>query len=119
VSAKRRAGRPAWDAVYDAVDRRSGGWCEVVLRGLRCRRRAEDHHHTRKPRARYHRPELVIHLCRRHHDQAEAAYARGRLLIEPGGDGRLVCRVVVAADKFAARALARTRIKGHERFRWA
>lgn len=87
VSKKRRAGRAEWDAVYEAVDQRARGRCEVVLDGIRCHRRARDHHHCLKPRAVYNAPPFVIAICREEHEQVEAPYDRGRLVIVPVGDG--------------------------------
>lgn len=109
VSAKRRQSKlgTKHDPVYQAVDRRSGGRCEVSLGLLgRCARRAEEHHHTKKPRAsrQNHIPARIIHVCQGHHRMAERPYCQGRLLIAPSGDGTFYCSVVIAPDKFAARA---------------
>ena len=108
VSAKVKRQRPEYDAVYRAVDKRSQGRCEVAAAARswehfmrRCPARAAEHHHTRKPRRSNHHPELVIHLCRRHHDMASASYKNGRLLIEPNGDGTFARAVVTKESRFA------------------
>lgn len=101
MSKKRQAGRAAFAAVYAEVDRRSRGRCEVPW----CRDRATDHHHTVKPRASHHRAELVIALCRPHHDQAERTYSAGRLVIVALGAGRFRADVTFP-DKWAAREAA-------------
>lgn len=100
ASKKRQAGRATFAAVYAEVDRRSRGRCEVPW----CRRSAVDHHHTVKPRASHHRAELVIALCRAHHEQAERAYAAGRLVIAALGAGRFRVDLVTAPDKWAGEA---------------
>ena len=87
VSKKVQRGRAAFDAVYRAVDARSGGWCEITAMGWGCSYRAVDHHHAVKPRRSNHRAERVIHLCRRHHEQCESPFRSGRLVIVPVGDG--------------------------------
>ena len=105
VSAKVRRARPELDAVYRRVDERSGGRCEVswrlVTTSWRCPARALDHHHCVKPRRSHTTPALVIHLCRRHHEQCAASYRVGRLLITPAGDGTFACQVVQKAGKWA------------------
>lgn len=92
VSAKVKAGKPEYDAVYRRVDQRSGGRCEVNLhQGYRCIARAVDHHHCVRPRRLNHRPELIAHVCRRHHNEVSATFQNGRLYIEPRGDGVFAC----------------------------
>jgi len=99
VSAKVKAAKPAYDAVYRAVDARSGGRCEVTLpfravgydRAYRCLDRATEHHHTRRPRRLAHRPSLVMAICRRHHNDVRATFANGRLWTEANGDGTFTC----------------------------
>lgn len=90
-----------WRAVYCAVDERSKGWCEFPP----CRRLADDHHHLLRPRSsrQNHTPNLIVHLCRRHHEQAEQAYQHGRLVIVSLGDERFGWEVVVAENKWVAR----------------
>jgi hypothetical protein len=78
-SVKVQAEASAFRAVYQAVDERSEGRCEVVLDGERCRKRATEHHHLVKPRRSYHVPELIVHMCRTHHERCEWPYQRGRL----------------------------------------
>ena len=102
VSAKTRRNRAAYEAVYREVEKRSRGRCEAF--GM-CPDRADDHHHTRKPRRAFHAPEWIVHLCRWHHDACERKYAAGRLLVVGMGDGTFTWEFVTAADKFAARAL--------------
>lgn len=101
ISKKRRASGQYTkaDTVYQAVDRRSRGRCEVVLEGFRCARHATDHHHTKKPRTKWHAPEWVIHVCRRMHEQVELPAAQGKLLIEPRGDGTFECRLVTMLSR--------------------
>ena len=114
VSAKVRRERPEFARVYELVDARSLGRCEVVLpdRVLfggvsplphRCLASATEHHHLRKPRRApgNHVPALVIHVCRFHHDQCSASYQVGRLVITPAGDGTFACQVVQKAGKWA------------------
>jgi len=94
VSAKVKAGKPEYDAVYRRVDERSGGRCEVNLHHVerhRCTSNAVDHHHTRRPRRLNHSRFSVIHLCRRHHDDVSASFQNGRLFIEPNGDETFTC----------------------------
>jgi hypothetical protein len=101
MSVKRRAGLGRWRAVYEEVDQRSGGRCEVRLgpRSWRCPDNAVDHHHLVKPRASHHTAELIVHLCRGHHVQVDWPYKLGRLVIAPGGHSL----VVFASDKTEAR----------------
>lgn len=114
VSAKRRRSKLGTkaDPVYQAVDRRSQGRCEVVLVELlgRCYRLGEEHHHTKKPRAssENHVPERIIHVCKIHHRMASREYRDGRLEMEPNGNGTFHCRVAIAPDKWAARAIDQT-----------
>lgn len=110
VSRKLRAGKAKHDAVYAAVDARSGGRCEYrwigndlyhnFLTELRCLRPAAEHHHTRKPRRSYHAPEWVVGLCRAHHDRCEGKYALGRLVVTPCGDGTFTFSLVYARSKW-------------------
>lgn len=96
VSKKREEGKRDFDAVYRQVDSRSDGQCEFQLpyvasglpRFLRCRDRAMDHHHCIKPRASHHDANLIVHLCRGHHDRCDWPYLRGRLVVTPLGQGR-------------------------------
>ena len=100
-------GAAEFRAVYQVVDARSGGRCEVnLLDGAslaRCRRRAADHHHLYRPRRSHHDPLLIVHLCRHHHDRCTWPYKRGRLVITLVG-GWYTFAVVFAADKFAVRS---------------
>jgi hypothetical protein len=96
----------AWtasDPVYVVVDARAKGYCEVILDGARCRKRAVDHHHVSKPRRSFHDPDHVMAICRSHHDRVDFPYQRGRLLTLPLGDGKFQCRIAYAADKFTYR----------------
>ena len=100
VSRKRQSADAlrAWRKIYAEVDARSGGRCEFPP----CDRPAVDHHHLVKPRASHHTPDLVVHLCRQHHEQAEQPYQHGRLVIHLD-HGRRVWEIVVAESKFSAR----------------
>lgn len=107
VSAKRKRSKlgTRQDPVYQAVDARSRGRCE----GPGCLRLATDHHHCVKPRASHHEPHLIVALCRRCHEQCNAPYAKGRLVVTPeafsaSGVPQFRFRVITASDKFAARA---------------
>lgn len=103
LSDKRRRERAEYLAVYRIVDERTTyaplGRCEC-----RCGQRATDHHHTKKPRRKYHHPDFVVRLARSCHDRAEGRYDRGRLIVTPLGDQRFTFELVTAADKWAARA---------------
>ena len=97
-------------ALPHAADSKSCGRCgaryeyAAVFYGhlglWRCLAPAVDHHHCVKPRRSHTTPALVIHLCRRHHDQCSASYRTGRLLITPNGDGAFTCAVVQKAGKW-------------------
>lgn len=98
----RREVLPRRRACYALVDSRSGGRCEVVLDGVRCRQRAVDHHHTRKPRSSHDDPDSVMHVCRQDHDRHELTpFCDGRLVSDPLGGGRFASRIVTKADKWA------------------
>lgn len=49
-------------------------------------------------------PSNLLTLCRPHHRQKEAPYARGRLVITALGSERFDTRIVFARDKWEARA---------------
>jgi hypothetical protein len=91
-SAKVTEGEAAYRRVYDDVDKRSDGFCEVELEHLgrlrRCPARATDHHHLVKPRRSHHTPEQIAHVCRPHHDRCTWPYDRGRLVGSVLGGGR-------------------------------
>ena len=96
ISKRRRASQKFTksDPVYQAVDRRSGGRCEVVLDGIRCAKRQSDRHHLRPGGAgrnslEGHTPHVVLAVCRNHHDLAHAR----RLAIVANGDGMFACRL--------------------------
>src|SRR5882724_8786026 len=84
VSAKVKAGRPEYDALYATVDARSGGRCQVILPvsiatpdaliSRRCPPRGAEHHHTRTPRRTWHHPTWVMHICRAHHNDVTATF---------------------------------------------
>ncbi len=88
---------PGFQAVYRLVDQRSEGRCEFLeardpaewgpAAMIRCPRAASDHHPVGKPRRRHHTAELIVHLCRAHHDRCEWPYHRGRLAVTAKGDG--------------------------------
>lgn len=90
------------DPVYVMVDARSDGRCEVNL-GARCPKAAQDHHHTVKPRRSHHTPDLVIAICRGHHERCDWPYKRGRLVIRGLGGGVFECAILTASDKFDLR----------------
>ena len=46
----------------------------------------------------------LVALCPPCHAQTDAAYARGRLVVTPLGQGRFTCEVTRGADKWAIRA---------------
>ena len=112
---RRRAGGPSvtgrssvsvaeWRAIKAVVWQRAGGRCEVVLEGLRCPRGVDDPEHVLACSAGgSDDPSNVAAVCRQCHRRTEVEYARGRLVITPLGDGRFVCRLVVAVDKFEVR----------------
>ena len=85
-SAKVRSQEPDFRAVYAQVNKRSEGRCEVILDGVRCPKRATDHHHLVKPRraAENHTPERIVHVCRAHHERCEWPFQRGRLVFRFG-----------------------------------
>lgn len=104
LSLKRRIGFEAWREVYAQVDQRSGGWCELDDHG---RHRAREHHHLRKPRASYHDPRLILHVCRAGHREFDRPYVQGRrvpTVFDPIL-GRYRTAVVTAADKWAHHAV--------------
>lgn len=104
ISAKRRAQKPAWDAVCAQVDARAEGRCEVVLDAVRCHQPGQDRHHCKKPRASHHDPALIIKICRPHHQQVDAPYDRGRLFVAPFGDGTFHCQIVTARPPMISEA---------------
>jgi len=106
-SEKVKAGEASFRTVYRAVDKRSDGICEFSLLpdygdAIRCKRRATDHHHLYKPRRSHHEKDLVVALCRVHHERCEYPYKRGRLVILLV-NGRHHFALRFASDKFAAR----------------
>jgi hypothetical protein len=103
--------RADFRAVYAVVDARSDGRCEFVQIPewgpvLRCTHQARDHHHLLRPRRSNHHPNLIVHLCRFHHDRTEWPYKRGRLVVGFKGHGigvrsEFTFAIKFAADKFA------------------
>ena len=89
----------AEDAMRVAVLERSAGICEIhhTHRGV-------DIHHTRKPRRSFTSPDYCLLLCRRAHEQCDAAYssATGRLVIVPLGDQQFRWGYYRGADKRSA-----------------
>lgn len=68
-----------------------------------------DPHHTRKPRSEFLMdPETVIILGRRHHDQVDAPYPKGRLVIRGTRSSGWRMRVVHAPDKFSLQSIPPT-----------
>lgn len=114
VSKKLRRARPAFQAVYDAVDARSGGRCEVILalgfsrEGARCEAQATEHHHLFKPRRSHHTPGEIVHICNLHHRRVDWPYKFGKLVyvgkVVIGDTERFHFDIRYAASKFAARA---------------
>lgn len=111
-SDKVAAAEAAYQAVYRIVDQRSGGRCEFWQPvenendvPVQCPRRATDHHHIEKPRRSHHTPDLIVHLCRVHHDRCEWPYKRGRLIVTILGwpDEYFSFAIRFASDKLAAR----------------
>lgn len=101
-------GRPAetlagWRAVKAAVWARAGGRCEYH----QTHRGTEYHHVVARSHGGADSVENVVLLCRTAHAQVSAPYANGRLVVVPLGAGRFRFTVLVAADKWAARRLAR------------
>ncbi len=106
----------ARDPVYQAVDTRSKGLCEVVHGRPH---RAVEHHHLFHPRLGtcercdldhlrgHHRWENILHVCRSAHREFEREYAKGRRVPREWSPwlGRYHTEIVTAADKWAARAL--------------
>jgi len=109
-SEKVAEGETAYQAVYRAVDARSDGKCEVNLvpfePRLRCNRQARHHHHTVKPRRSNHSADLIIAVCPYHHDRCDWPYHKGRLIIEPLGEGQFSCKIITAENKWATRGSA-------------
>lgn len=105
VSRKRKANERAYSDVVTRVFLRAKGQCEVVLSGKRCPERAKDPHHVQKRSAGGPDTDAnLIAICRFHHDATDHDYQRGRLVIQPLGNGAFSCAVVVAASKHAVRA---------------
>ena len=103
MSRTRQRQEPDFQAVYRLVDQRSEGRCEVEL-ALRCGKRATDHHHLVKPRRSHHQPELIVHMCRAHHERCAWPFKRGRLVwLFPEGGQMREFAIRYASDKFAAR----------------
>lgn len=124
VSTKVRREKKAHDAVYDAVDARSGMRCEIVNVPrhvvvtyndtadvwYRCGQPAVEHHHLFKPRRSHHTPDAIVHICRACHRLVDAPYRDGRLVykgsIVTGAARTFHFAIVRAASKFAARGSA-------------
>ena len=110
-SEKVKDGEADFQAVYRLVDQRSEGRCEFWQPAefgppTRCPRRAADHHHLFKPRRSHHTPNMIVHLCRAHHDRCDWPYQRGRLIVWAGFGphaGTFAFTIRFASDKFAAR----------------
>lgn len=75
----------AWRALVADLTERCDGRCENPL----CRRRGpvEPHHICRRSQGGSDDPNGIVMLCRACHEATEAAFARGRLLVEPLGFG--------------------------------
>lgn len=104
----RAIGRPAasiseWAIIRDLVLTRAGGRCEACGRCARL-----DVHHVLK-RAQggsdFDVNQLVA-LCRACHEQTDAPYAKGRLIVTRLGEGQFVFRVVQQASKWINRSAA-------------
>ncbi len=96
-------GQVVFSSAFEAVALRADGRCEVVLDGVRCRRRPVDQHHTRKPRRSFDTAEYRIAVCRTCHERCDFPFSRGRLQIATNGDGTFRCAIVTAPDKFTYR----------------
>ena len=102
-------GRPAatlaqWRKIVTEVKARAQERCEVKLHVWFCYTKGGDPHHVVKRSAGgADHPDNVVWLCRAHHNQTDAAYAKGRLIIGALGSGRFMFRVDYASDKHAAR----------------
>jgi 5-methylcytosine-specific restriction endonuclease McrA len=90
--------------VRAAVFKADQGRCQVPW----CRAPARDVHHIVKrsqaPRLKYD-PANLVSLCRACHAQTDAPYVRGRLVLTPLGDKRVLYQVITAPDKAGARGL--------------
>lgn len=109
VSAKRRRSKLGTkrDPVYQAVDERSRGICELGAHGVgQIVHAATEHHHLFKPRATHHKAVWILHVCRAGHREFEREYAKGRRVPTWFNTvtGRFDTKMIFAADKWAARA---------------
>jgi len=88
---KRSQGTPIPAKVRAAVQKRSGGLCEVGCTGHPCSESdtggaevtawpLELHHIVKRSQGGKHEPWNLAHLCRRHHEMTDAPYAKGRLV---------------------------------------
>lgn len=95
-------GRPSesaagWAALKIVVMARADGRCEVRSHD----HPAQDVHHV-VPRS-LGGPDVLenlIAICRHHHDQVDRAFAAGRLVIAPLGEGRFAWAIVRKASKW-------------------
>ncbi len=102
---RQSASAVAWGEIIRQIGVRSRGQCEVTLGGLRCQRPARDACHVKKRSAGGSDSlENLYHGCRYHHEQEDAPFSKGRLLVESMGGELFFFRLVTAPDKFAFRA---------------
>ena len=101
----RATGRPAatleeWAAIRRVVVRRARWRCQACGRGGAL----EVHHVVKRAQggSDFDLDRLVA-LCPPCHAQTDAAYACGRLVISPLGDGRFTIEITRGADKWAIR----------------
>lgn len=89
-----------WRAVKALVFARAKGRCEVNPIHP-----AVDVHHVTKRSQGGSDLDLdqLVALCRRHHDQSDAAFAAGRLVITPLGGGKFHHEVIRKENKWASR----------------
>jgi len=88
-----------WRAVKRLIWIRAKGRCEVNPLHP-----ANDVHHVTKRSQGGSDLDLngLIALCRWHHDQTDAAFSRGRLVITPLGDGKFHHEVIRKENKWAS-----------------
>ncbi|HAM54094.1 MAG TPA: hypothetical protein DCQ64_01235 [Candidatus Rokubacteria bacterium] len=99
ASPRTQGKRALWARVRARVLERAGGRCEV----LSCRQPTHEVHHVvKRSQGGPHAPDNGVALCRVHHDQTDAPYSRGRLVIRRIGEG-FSARIETAPDKWAAR----------------
>jgi len=91
---RRAASWSEWAAIREQVLTRAGWRCQAC----RVRRRLDVHHVVKRAQggSDFDLDQLVA-LCRWCHDQTDAPYERGRLVVTPSGAGQFTFAVVVRA----------------------